>query len=267
LVAALAPGLLPEVSQPFPLIVQNLGNVDLKEESVTAYEIAYTGTFNGKTTVGLAVYQNDQDDNINFVSLVDNPTLPGFAIYTPADPPPGVSPQLTAFLAALPRNSAAPSCSPRSVGTYLNLGPTRQRGLEASIDHAFNSHWTAFANYSWQDMPEILDAEADQIPYPTSELGIPAENRFNAGVNFNDRRFLGSLSLNYSDKAFWVDVLDRTFAGLHRLLHHGQRQLRREVERGQDRHRPSRARTSPTRASSSTTSATSCGAPGECGTF
>lgn len=213
LVAALAPALLPEVAQPFPLIVQNLGNVDLKEESVTAYEIAYTGTFNGKTTVGLAVYQNDQDDNINFVSLVDNPTLPGYEIYTPADPPPGVSPQLTAFLALVPPQFGGPILFPKVGGHYLNLGPTRQKGLEASIDHAFNTHWTAFANYSWQDTPEILDADADQIPYPTSEVGIPAENRFNAGVNFNDRRFLGSLSLNYSDKAFWVDVLDRTFAG------------------------------------------------------
>jgi len=213
LVAALAPGLLPEVSQPFPLIVQNLGNVDLKEESITAYEIAYTGTFNGKTTVGLAVYQNDQDDNINFVSLVDNPTLPGFQIYTPADPPPGVSPQLTAFLALVPPQFGGPIVFPKVGGHYLNLGPTRQRGLEASIDHAFNNRWTAYANYSFQDDPEILDADADQIPYPVSELGIPPRNRFNVGANFNDRRFLGSLSVNYADKAFWVDVLDRTFAG------------------------------------------------------
>jgi outer membrane receptor protein involved in Fe transport len=98
-------------------------------------------------------------------------------------------------------------------GHYLNLGPTRQRGLEASIDHAFNNRWTAYANYSFQDDPEILDADADQIPYPVSELGIPPRNRFNVGANFNDRRFLGSLSVNYADKAFWVDVLDRTFAG------------------------------------------------------
>ena len=208
----LPPPLAAFVAQPFPLIVENHGNPDLKEESLTAYEIAYTGTFNGKTTVGLAVYQNDTNDNINFVSLVDNPTLPGFELYTPADPPPGMPPVLVGILAGLPP-PIGPILLPKVGGTYLNLGPTRQRGLEASIDHAFNNRWTAFANYSFQDDPQILDADPDQIPYPVSEVGIPPRNRFNAGVNFNDRRFLGSLSVNYADKAFWVDVLDRTFAG------------------------------------------------------
>jgi hypothetical protein len=63
------------------------------------------------------------------------------------------------------------------------------------------------------NMTGTLATFADQVTTVAREVGIPAENRFNAGVNFNDRRFLGSLSLNYSDKAFWVDVLDRTFAG------------------------------------------------------
>jgi outer membrane receptor protein involved in Fe transport len=208
----LPPPLNAFVATPFPLIVNNVGNANLKEESVTAYEIAYTGTFNGKTTVGLALYQNDQDDNINFVSLVDNPTLPGFTLYTPADPPPGVPGALIAVLGGLPA-PFGPIFFPKNGGTYLNLGPTRQRGLEASIDHAFNNRWTAFANYSFQDAPEVLEPDSGQIRYPTSEVGIPARHRFNAGVNFNDRRYLGSLSVNYSDKAFWVDVLDRTFAG------------------------------------------------------
>jgi outer membrane receptor protein involved in Fe transport len=62
----------------FPVVTRSVGsNVpqigepnghDLKEESLTAYEIGYTGTFANKTTVGLAYYINDTDDNINFIT-------------------------------------------------------------------------------------------------------------------------------------------------------------------------------------------------------
>ena len=56
--------------EPFFLIVNDFGNTDLKEEHIDAFELAYTGTFGGTTTVGLAVYQNDTDDNINFYLLL-----------------------------------------------------------------------------------------------------------------------------------------------------------------------------------------------------
>ena len=46
-----------------------------------------------------------------------------------------------------------------------------------------------------------------------SSIGIPAKNRFNAGVNWNSKRFIGSASVNYSDKAFWTDVLTSAFDG------------------------------------------------------
>ena len=32
-------------------------------------------------------------------------------------------------------------------------------------------------------------------------------------MSLNTRRFLGSASVNYADKAFWVDVLDSPFFG------------------------------------------------------
>jgi hypothetical protein len=68
-------------------------------------------------------------------------------------------------------------------------------------------------NYSWQDEPEVLDADADQIAYPPEEISLPPTNRFNAAVNVYTNRFLGSLSLNYSDEAFWSDVLTSAFNG------------------------------------------------------
>ena len=45
------------------------------------------------------------------------------------------------------------------------------------------------------------------------EIGLPPHHRFNAGVNVNQRRFLGSLSVNYTSKAFWTDVLGASFNG------------------------------------------------------
>ena len=54
------------VPPPFFLTINAYGNPNLKEQSTDGCELAYTGTFAGKTTVGLAVYQTDTDDNINF---------------------------------------------------------------------------------------------------------------------------------------------------------------------------------------------------------
>ena len=59
-----------------------------------------------------------------------------------------------------------------------------------------------------------------------------AKNRFNAGSNFSNRRVPGSGLGELHGQGFWTDVLDR-LPRLHRRLHDGQRQLRREVGRGQ----------------------------------
>jgi hypothetical protein len=64
----------------------------------------------------------------------------------------------------------------------------------------------AFANYSWQGEP-------DPEGFDISELNLPPTHRFNAGISFNYRRALGNLSIAYSDRAFWQDVLDARFHG------------------------------------------------------
>lgn len=211
--SALAPllgPLAPLVARPFPLVVRGVGSelpigttpqAKLKEESLTAYEFAYTGTIADRTTVGVAFYVNDKHDSINFVQLP--PTLDP---YTPANPPPGW--QLPASILGLLAQSRI--FLPRTAFTYLNLGPLRQKGVELSVDHRVNSMVTAFANYSWQGQPQVLD---DPNPYPTIELAITPTHRFNAGGNYNGPRFLGNASVNYTDKAFWSDVLTSSFHG------------------------------------------------------
>src|SRR4029079_14077005 len=114
----------PAVANPFPLQVQIVGNQDLVEESMTAWEAGYSGTF-GRTTLGLTVYLNDQDDNINFVNLA-----PNVDPYTSQNPPPGwpLPPQILDLLAA------RGIYLPHTAATYLNLGPIRNKGVELSID-------------------------------------------------------------------------------------------------------------------------------------
>ncbi len=225
LAGLLPPPLRPLVpTEPFFLTVNNFGNTDLVEEHIDAFELAYTGTIGDKTTIGLAVYQNDTDENINFSNLFP-PGTPGFpapTYYSVTNPAKGIgavsgqpialSPTFMGVLAQIPP-PFGPILLPYKVATYLNLGPIRNRGFEASIEHRLNPEWLLSGNYSYQDDPETLDADSDQIPYPLKEVGVPAANRFNLGVSYNGRRFLGNLNVNYSDEAFWNDVLSAPYHG------------------------------------------------------
>ncbi len=217
------------VPPPFFLTINAYGNPNLKEQSTDGFEVAYTGTFGGKTTLGLAVYQTDTDDNINFVTLIPVGT-PGFPLpsfYSVTNPARGVtvptatqpsqpvtlSPVLMGILAQIPPQFGGPILLPEKAATYLNLGPIRNRGIEASIDHRFNTTWSANANYSWQDTPEILEAASGQIPYPAREVGLPSEHRFNAGLGYSGKTFFGNANVNYASEALWVDVLGATYGG------------------------------------------------------
>jgi outer membrane receptor protein involved in Fe transport len=224
LAALLPPPLRPLVpSEPFFLTVHTSGNTDLKEEHIDAFELAYTGTFGGKTTIGLAVYQNDTDDNINFTNVYPpDPNLPPPTYYDIQNPAAGIgaftgepvtlSKAFMGILAGIPA-PYGPIQLPYNVATYLNLGPIRNRGVEASVEHRVNSQWSLSGNYSWQDVPEILDAASGQIPYPLKEVTVGPKNRFTLGVSYNGPRVLGNLNVNYSDKAFWNDVLSEPYWG------------------------------------------------------
>lgn len=199
-------------TQTIPLGTRLIGNENLKEESITAYEVGYTGNFGGKTTVGAAFYINDNDDNINFITSPGPILSSGLQyLYNSKNPPPGW-PFPVAALDDPVLQSLAFGRVPATF-TYLNLGPIRNKGLELSIDHVINNDVNVFANYSWQGRPKPLTADSDQIPYPSEEIGFPPESRFNVGVNFNANRFMGSASLSYSDKALWSDVLTPNFHG------------------------------------------------------
>jgi len=61
-------------------------------------------------------------------------------------------------------------------------------------------------NYSYQPTPK-------PDGFDISELNLPPKNRFNIGFNFSRSRFLGNMTVSYSDDAFWQDVLDDRYHG------------------------------------------------------
>jgi outer membrane receptor protein involved in Fe transport len=197
-------------AQPFPLVVRASGSEvpvgdqprsGIREESLTAYEASYTGTFGGRTTAGAAVYLNRRDDPISFVPLPTDADP-----YTAENPPPGwlLPPQALSFMAL------AGVLLPRTAFTYVNLGPTEQVGAELWVDHRVSRSMSTWFNYSWQDEPRILEAEN---PYVPTELSLPPTHRVNLGASLDGSRFLGNASVSVASAAFWSDVLTPEFHG------------------------------------------------------
>lgn len=176
----------------YELPIQSVGNQDLREQSLDAFEVGYTGVVGGRATVSASVYVNRTKNDILFTELRN-------ARYTATNPPPGwpLPPALIAFV---------PGASFPARFTYLNFGRVTQKGLELGVDSWVNSHVNVYANYSYQSEPE-------PDGFDISELNLPPKNRFNVGVGYNSRRALGSLSISYTDDAFWQDVLDDRFHG------------------------------------------------------
>jgi iron complex outermembrane receptor protein len=176
----------------YPLPIQSVGNEDLKEQSLDAFEIGYTGAVADRTTVSASFYVNRTKNDILFTEVRS-------ARYTATNPPPGwpLPPTVIALV---------PGASFPARFTYLNFGRVTQKGIELGVDSALRNHITVFANYSWQGEPE-------PDGFDISELNLPPEHRFNVGVGFNTSRALGNLSINYTSDAFWQDVLDDRFHG------------------------------------------------------
>ena len=177
----------------FNFPVRAVGDPNLKQETMTAYEVGYTGVLYNRATVTAAFYVNETENGINFART---------GIYRSTNPPPGWPAPLAVLDLLATTGRAIPSTF-----TYLNLSKYRDKGIELGVDTAINRHLNAFANYSYQWDPEALNLST------VLELNLPPNNRFNAGFNFNYSRYLGNLSVSYTDQAFWQDVLDARYHG------------------------------------------------------
>ena len=150
----LPPPLQPLVASPFPLVVKAVGSElpigstpqpKLKQESLTAYEWAYTGTIRGRTTIGAAFYINDFDDQVNFVQLPSS-----LDPYTRDKP----SARMAAAAGRVDADGAA-----RYLLAANGLHVHESRAGAAEGNRAFPrsrvcpATLTAFVNYSWQGKP------------------------------------------------------------------------------------------------------------------
>jgi outer membrane receptor protein involved in Fe transport len=176
----------------FILPVGAIGNPDLKQESLTAYEIGYTGAIARRATINASVYWNVTKDGIFFTQV---------GSYSPANPPPTWPAIIPTFVIGLIPQPGLPS-----IFSYRNLGEVKDKGFEIGIEAAATRQVNVFANYSYQADPVIEG-------FDPREANAPANNRFNAGFNFSHSRFLGNLDVSYSGPAYWQDVLDLRFAG------------------------------------------------------
>ncbi len=171
-----------------------VGNKDLVEERMDAYEIGYTGTINNRVTLTAAFYYTKLTDEIFFTQTGE---------YGRLTPPAGWPAVLgiPAWAGGLyDRGLRFPTSF-----TYLNLGRVKNHGVELGVDAAVNTTTAAYANYSYQAEPDPN--------FALSELNLPPTHRFNAGVNYAGPRLFGSASVSYVGEAFWQDVLDSRYTG------------------------------------------------------
>ena len=101
------------------------------------------------------------------------------------------------------------------MATYLNLGPIRNRGFEASIEHRLNNEWLRERRLLVPEDPANARSGVSPDPLPDPGGGHrPAKNRFNLPSATTGPVFWGNVNVNYSDSAFWNDVLNAPYDGL-----------------------------------------------------
>jgi len=178
----------------YALPVNIVGNPDLTEQSLDAYEIGYSGVLPNRAVVSAAFYVNNVKEEILFTEDVTGR-------YTAANPPANwpLPPALINFIYAAGRTLPGRF-------TYDNFGRYVQKGFELGIDSPINPYLNVFANYTYQATPDPKD-------FDLSELNLPPQNRFNVGLTLDRQRYLGNFSVGYTDDAFWQDVLDAPYHG------------------------------------------------------
>jgi outer membrane receptor protein involved in Fe transport len=179
-----------------------IGNQDLTEEYIDAYEVAYTGNLGDRATISAASYYTEFKDSIYFTTtgawLAPPPGFPG--IQTPF--PPAVL-----WQGLLNNGIRFPDGY-----SYLNLGTVKSRGLELGLDGRISGAVSAFANYAFQATPDpaFPGLTTDEA---LAEINLPSKHMLNLGVSCLTARGFGTISVSHASRAFWQDVLDSRYHG------------------------------------------------------
>ncbi len=190
-------------SAPLLLPATAVGNADLVEEHLTAYEIGYVGSFDNGVTMTVAAYRNKTKDSIDFYTS---------QYYGPGNLPLGLIPPplppTVAFCFLFAPGTGPLTCPNRGLAglipsdfSYRNIGETTDQGVELTFQQRIGTAWSWFVNGSWQDKPTfkgIDDAATSQ--------NRPPEYRANLGLSFDNGGFFVNTNVNYQDEAYWADV-------------------------------------------------------------
>ena len=203
-----------------------VGNPNLLQETLTAYEVGWSGALNDWIGASAAVYLNDKRDSIDFTDHTfwsgQNPP-PGwneafaevgdFIGRLGAVLPPGTLPPEIGAIAVNPAflidalGSLAGAQLPASF-SYVNRISVRESGMELGLTGR-RGNLGGFVNYSWQAEP-VVEGFGEE---DADEISIPAAYRINAGLDAEFGAVDVGLSLNYTDRAYWTDVLTAEYHG------------------------------------------------------
>jgi outer membrane receptor protein involved in Fe transport len=168
----------------FPVPITTIGNRDLAPQTISAFEVGYTGLVGGRATLNASIYHQQSKGVINLMTA---------ALYSPSDPPPGW-PLPPAVLAGLPLPK---------LFQWGSVGNLAESGFETGVDWPIGWGFSGSANYSFQSRPDVTGANGGSPP----PVNIPPRHRMNFSVSGSHQRFVGTFTASYTDRAFWTDVL------------------------------------------------------------
>ncbi len=226
------PGLgIPDSALPQPVLYRvpfvATGSSGLLPETLTAWEIGWSGALSTRVGATAAFYINRTRDTIDFTDS---------EFWSGANPPAGWNEAFAAtsdffkgVSAALPPGTLPPSVAAvgenpaalidllgsladvrlPAVFTYVNRDSLTNRGLELGLHAHLASNLGGYLNYSWQGTPQVTGYAEDEL----AEVSRPPKHRWNAGLDASFGRMRLGASVNYADRARWTDVLTAEYHG------------------------------------------------------
>jgi outer membrane receptor protein involved in Fe transport len=150
-----------------------LGNDDLNVETITGYEVGYSGVFGNSLFVTLDVYYNQLENFITDLAPGTNPDYPGQVI--------------------LPGDSTL-----RTIWSYGNAGKVNEAGFELGADYNLTRNIQLNANYAFFDF-EVKEQGANDVLIPNA----PGD-KVNVGVTYRDERLEAQVSFKYIPGYDWA---------------------------------------------------------------
>ncbi len=213
------------VDYTLPILVA--GSTTVIQENRTAWEVGWTGALGDRLTGSLAFYINETDDNIDFTDDIfysaENPPdgwreafseVQQYIGNLAAAAPPGLLPDNIAAIGQdaaylIPLLETLADVRLPAVLTYVNREYIRDSGFEVGLRAELTREVTADVNYSYQAEPSFRGFSADDI----EEIPAPPTHRLNVGLNGRFGIIRAGVTANYSDGAYWTDVLTSDYYG------------------------------------------------------